>query len=299
MQTKDANGNGPDVGVLDSDRAIRTRIGVVVTCFNRRETTLRALRALRLAADPAVIDYHVYLVDDASPDGTGDAVRADFPEATVIEGNGSLYWNQGMRRSWQEALRHEPDYYLWLNDDLELLPQSIDHLLAFQKAQEASHGPRVISVGKTIDHVTGKPTYGGYRFKRRLSRLNYRLLEAGEESCDTMNGNCVLIPHRAVDEVGIHADQFSHGWGDVEYGLRAVKRGYRIAEDPEPVGHTSFNEAALDKISRLSWSNARFIFTHPKGLPAKEYLWLCRTHGGWIWPVNFVLRYLKILRWKA
>ena len=282
-----------------SGEAARTRIGVVVTCFNRRATTLQALTALRAAADSAMIDHHVYLVDDGSTDGTGDAVRAAFPEASVIQGDGSLFWNQGMRKSWQAALQDKPDYYLWLNDDLKLLPGSIDHVLALQKAQEALHGPKVITVGKTVDEATGRPTYGGYRFRRKLSRLNFRLLEPGEETCDSMNGNCVLIPARAADEVGIHAARFSHHWGDVEYGLRAVKKGYRIVEDPEPVGYTDYNSAADEKVSRLGFGNARFILTHPKGLPVREYLWLCRQHGGWIWPVNFVFRYLKILHWRA
>ncbi|HKX78538.1 MAG TPA: glycosyltransferase family 2 protein [Novosphingobium sp.] len=275
------------------------RIGILATCFNRRSVTLQALDALRAAVDPAAVRYHVYLVDDGSTDGTGDAVRAGYPEATVIQGDGSLFWNQGMRRSWQAAMADRPDYYLWLNDDLQLLPGSLDHLLAVQRREEALHGPRVITVGKTTDARTGETTYGGYRRKGRVSRLNFRLLEPGESECDTMNGNCVLIPGLAADEVGIHAERFSHGFGDIEYGLRAAKRGYRIVEDPEPVGHTDFNHAYLEKTSRLGPRNARFILTHPKGLPPGEVLWLCRQHGGWIWPANFVLRYLKILSWKA
>jgi GT2 family glycosyltransferase len=294
----DQNGAERATADMTEKETSAKRVSVLLTCFNRREMTLAALSSLRDAASPSSIKYHVHLVDDGSTDGTGNAVREAHPEATVIQGDGSLYWNQGMRRAWQDAIPRRPDYYLWLNDDLRLLPGSLDRLLAFQLTQELHHGPRVISIGKTIDEETGRSTYGGYRIKGHLSRLNYRLLEPGEESCDTMNGNCVLIPARAVDDIGIHAQIFSHGFGDVEYGMRAVKNGYRLAESPVPVGYTSYNTAWLEKTSRLTRRNARFIFTHPKGLPLREWYYMCRTHGGWLWPANFVLRYLKMFAWK-
>jgi len=276
------------------------KIAVLVTCFNRRDVTVRGLVALRAAAvavdDAVSVDYSVYLVDDGSTDGTGEPVAVDFAEVYLIKGSGSLFWNGGMRTAWVTAIPDAPDYYLWWNDDIEFLPHTIVNLLASQHAKEAEHGPKVISVGKVLDPDSDAVTYGGYRIARGLSRLRFVRVPNERQPCDTMNGNCVLIPARAVKEVGIHSEHFTHGSGDVDYGLRACKAGYLLFQTPFPVGYTAFNEAFHANTSRLTSKNWRFIFSDPKGLPVREWMHFCRAHAGPLWPINFLVRYLKIMR---
>lgn len=269
-------------------------IAVLATCFNRRDVTVRGLQSLRAAA--LGLDYHVYLMDDGSTDGTGQAIREAFPEVSVYQGDGSLYWNGGMRAAWRQALESGADYYLLWNDDLDLLPGSLTKLMELQQQQEAINGPKVISVGKVTDPETGAVTYGGYVRAPGFSRLKFSRADGPEDACVTMNGNCVLIPSRAVDDVGILSEHYTHDTGDIDYGLRASKAGYRIIQSAFSVGRTPFNDAFLKNMSRLTWSNRNFILKHPKGIPVKEWMHFCRTHGGWMWPVNFFGRYLKIIR---
>ena len=285
-----------DTGVA-KDKLLAPRIAVLATSFNRAEVTLRGLTAMRTAA--AGVEYRVWLVDDGSTDRTGEAVRAGFPEVTVLNGDGSLFWNGGMRLAWQAAQSYRPDYYLWWNDDLELLPNSVALLLNLQRAEEVLYGPRVIAVGKVIDPETHFVTYGGYVRVPGLSRLRFARVSDDGVSCATMNGNLVLIPARAVDEIGILSEHYRHGTGDIDYGLRASQTGYRILQSAFPVGYTAFNIQYHEKISRLTWSNRDFIFRNPKGIPIKEWLYFCRMHGGRMWPINFVGRYLKIVRYSV
>ena len=111
-----------------------------------------------------------------------------------------------------------------------------------------------------------------------------------------MNGNCVLIPARAVEEVGILDARFRHHTGDIDYGLRARNAGYLLFQTPNAVGRTEYNAAAHAKVAQLTPTNWRFILRHPKGLRPDEWLHFCRRHGGWLWPVNFLARYFKIMR---
>ena len=78
------------------------KIAVLMTCHNRKESTLRCLRGL-----PSDLD--VFLVDDASTDGTSDAVREVSRaerdgRVEVREGNGSLYWAWGMALAWRASV---------------------------------------------------------------------------------------------------------------------------------------------------------------------------------------------------
>lgn len=263
-----------------------------MTCHNRVATTLRAIDAIGRAGSRAGVRLTIFLTDDGSSDGTATRVRADFPEVRIIAGDGSLYWNRGMLAAWRAAREVAPDFYLWLNDDLEVRENALaDALACFGTDEQA----RRIVVGKTLDPETGKVTYGVYARETGLSRLRFRRLRAGETTGVTMNGNFVLIPARAADELGMNDPVFTHASGDVDYGLRASRRGYAIVECPQAVGEQSRNEAYATRTSRMTLREARGVMTHPKGVPWREWLHFTRAHSGALWPVNFVYRYLKML----
>jgi len=276
----------PDETSYD-DTARAPRVAAILTCFNRRALTLASLAAITESAALAGVELAIYIVDDGSRDGTADAVRAAFPHAHVIMGTGSLYWNQGMRLAWSTARADDPDFYLMLNDDLAVRPAALGGALATWRA--AGDGPVV--VGKTVDPDSGAVSYGGYCRASRHSRLSYRHLHAGETECDTMTGNFVLIPRAVVAAIGILDAHYSHGWGDIDYGLRVRRAGFRIVEHAEPVGTQALNEAFRRASTMLTLKTLRFTLTHPKGVPAREWLYFCRQHAGPRWPLNFVVRY--------
>src|SRR5207302_2516035 len=60
--------------------------------LNRGELTLACLRSL-FEQRRAGIELHAYVVDDASSDGTPDAIKSEFPFVDLISGNGQLFWN--------------------------------------------------------------------------------------------------------------------------------------------------------------------------------------------------------------
>jgi GT2 family glycosyltransferase len=276
----------------------KPRLSILITCFNRKDTTLKCLASLRDACAEA-LDYKVFIVDDGSSDGTSDSIARLYPEAKLGRGPGNLYWNRGMRRAWSEALSTPTDYYLWLNDDLAPLPGSLSALVRYSLENAPRFRDKLIVVGRAVSAETGKTTYGGYKRRDGFSRLRFRHLNEDEVLCDTMNGNCVLIPSGATADIGINDERFSHAFGDVDYGLRAVRAGYTILQMPQPVGQQPFNEKYKQSISRMTLRNARFLLTHPKGIPMREWFAFCRSNGGPLWPVNFGLRYFKMLVGKG
>ncbi|RWX76939.1 glycosyltransferase family 2 protein [Neorhizobium lilium] len=270
-------------------------IAILITCFNRRETTLSCLASIESAISGSA-DYKVVIVDDGSSDGTADAVRAAYPDAVVAIGSGNLYWNGGMRMAWQNALQLHADFYLWLNDDTILRPGAIRDMLS---KYDQENFAKTIVVGCTVDPETKQTTYGGYRRSTGLSRLRLRRLWSNEQYCDTMNGNCVLFPKTTTDDIGINSHKFTHAFGDNDYGLRAIRAGYRIVELKDAVAEQTHNAEFVKSTSTLTYANWRKILLHPKGVPVVEWWAFCREHGGPIWPVNFFWRYIKMLRLRA
>lgn len=107
----------------------KMQIAVLMTCHNRREITLRCLESLYAQKLPNGVSFNIFLVDDGCTDGTGAAVKAAYPDINVIQGTGDLFWCNGMRLAWDHAAKEDPDYYLWLNDDVVLYEDAIPRLL--------------------------------------------------------------------------------------------------------------------------------------------------------------------------
>ena len=258
-----------------------TTVAIVMTCHNRRDTTLRCLSALR-AQEGAHAALSLFVTDDGSTDGTSEAIREVWPEATIIRGTGSLYWAAGMALAERSAVRHRPDYLLWLNDDTLLDPDAVGRLLAASRDEPAS-----IVVGATVDPETAKGTYGGRtRIDYHPQRLARLPLADHVQRADTFNGNVVLVPWKARVTVGPIDGAFPHAYADDDYGLRATAKGVPIVQAPGAVGTCPRNPAkpsplggAVDRWQRLQ---------SPTGLPWRAQSRYLRRHGDWRWPVLLI-----------
>ena len=113
----------------------------------------------------------MFVLDDASTDGTAEAVAQHHPDVRLLRGDGHQYWNGGMRRALDQAMAGDYDYYLWMNDDTTLVDDGVLALLlqTEQQLRERGHDP-VIVAGTTRHPETGELTYGGHvRLSRRSS----------------------------------------------------------------------------------------------------------------------------------
>lgn len=276
------------------------RVAVIMACFNRREKTLSCLRSLFAAAGGQEgLRLTVYLSDDASPDGTAEAVARQFPAVVVLHGSGSQYWCGGMRQAMAAAIASGPsDYYLWLNDDVLLFPESLRTLLHTADSEGRRLGEAPIVVGATRDPVSGKTSYGGRTQSRPLRPLYLDMVEPGDvpRRCTTMNGNCVLLPRSAVDRLGNLDPAFVHGLADWDYGLRATRAGVPIFLSPGHVGSCAVNPGpgaarAAPASPRAAWRDA----VGPKAFPVGAWKEYTRRYGGPLWFFYWLRPYLVAL----
>ena len=274
------------------------RLCVLLTCFNRKALTLACLRALAASTGLDGVQLSAVLVDDASTDGTTEAVRAEFPWVTVVVGDGDLFWCRGMHLAFESAMRTGYDSYLWLNDDTMLQANSVSRLLACQQALCSDRASPIIVVGSTVDALTGQPTYGGERRPSRFRPLHVLPIHpvAVPQRCDSMAGNIVLIKSDAALRVGNLDAVFEHAMGDTDYALRAVKLGVELWMAEGIHGTCSHNttlntwrDSTLTLRERLAQLFSR------KGVPWRSWLALTRRHAGALWPVYFVSPYFKVV----
>ncbi len=267
-----------------------TQIATLLTCYNRREKTLECLRSLYAQKMSDGVDLNVFLVDDGCTDGTSEAVRRQFPEVKILEGNGCLYWGGGMRMAWAGAMKGDYDFYLWLNDDTVLLEEALDVLLATSKQIRKKEGWEGIIVGSCRNPKTGEHTYGG------LLRDNLPVEPTDcPQTCERMNGNIVLIPCAVSKIVGNISPEFAHTSGDNDYGLRAIKAGFKLWIAPGYQGLCAKNNLTPWADPKLPL-HERWRYLHsPKGQPPYEIYVYARRHSGFFWPMDLVKLYLRVL----
>lgn len=270
-----------------------------MTCHDRRDKTVACLRSLVGEQMGDAVSIRVFLVDDGSADGTGDAVRAEFPDVELIPGTGSLFWNGGMRLAYERARAALPDFMLWLNDDVQLGAGVVGRMIEVWHERWSVRGRASIIVGSTRDAVTGELTYGGVRRTTWWQRFRFVNVVPGTQAlpCDTFHGNCVLVPRAAYDVLGNLDAGFVHAMGDTDYGLRAVRAGFDLWVMPGYAGTCSHEHAPLQSFVAGDPGFARRwarMMSH-KGLPWRQWLLLTHRHGGPFWFVAFLSPYAKLL----
>jgi GT2 family glycosyltransferase len=277
-----------------------TSIGVLITCFNRRDLTLRCLESVakqELGGRNVVVTPVV--VDDGSSDGTAEAISSEFPFAELIRGDGTLFWSGGMQKAWNHiAQRGGTDFVLWLNNDTVLERNAIAVLMATHDQVSEHHKPAIV-VGSACHPETGKLTYGGLTKASRWRPLAFAQIQPSQEAinCATMCGNCVLVPWRAFVDLGGIDGNFIHSMGDLDFGLRAVAGGYRIWVAPgflsQCINDNVVSGTWLDP--ELPLSTRLMKLRGPKGLPSKAWSTFARRHARIIWPFYSAMPYVKVL----
>ena len=210
------------------------RVLVIVLCHNGVELTLACLESLRR------VEYEradVLIVDNASTDGTPEAVRARFPEVTVVEAGANLGFAAGNNVGLRYALDHGYDYAMLLNNDTEVAPDFLQSLMAAAEADPAvgMAGPLIFyhdqpdilwSAGGAIDWRRGASRMLG------LNEQNDQEDHTSRE-VDFVSGCALLVKRTALEQVGLIDERFYMYYEETEWCVRAARAGYRVIVVPQ------------------------------------------------------------------
>ncbi len=269
------------------------KIFAVMAVHNRVKLTLRCLESLRALDRPADVEVIPVVIDDGSTDGTSEQVAEHFPETILLHGDGSLFWGPAMHLGITEAVKRDADFVWWLNDDMLL---DRDCLVRLLEAHEKL-GDGAIIVG-CVYGPEGEWLYGGYRvtplFKFRPVHPDAQEQELFD--VDSMNGNCVFVPRRILDELPQpDPEVFIQCGADIEYALRARKHGFRVVVAararalgiPNP-NKTYWRQPGVGFLDR--WR----AFTSRRGWYPPMHWNICAKYGGLLGPLWFLRTYASM-----
>jgi GT2 family glycosyltransferase len=253
-------------------------VSIVVVSYEARDRLLACLAAV---ASRVTLPHELIVVDNASRDGSADAVRARFPAATLIANAD----NVGFSRANNQGLRiARAEYVLVLNGDAEVGAGAVEAMAAIldARADVGIVGPRTRYPDGRIQ-VSSGPMLGPVsewrqrRLVRGVKRGEPRALArakaqaAVEHEPAWVSGSCLLARRRAVEAVGLFDEAFFLYEEDVDLCVRVRRAGWRILFTPraEVVHHLGASMAEAAERSALEYhrSHLRFYARHLGPVP--------------------------------
>lgn len=266
-----------------------SRVAAIVVSWNTRDELLRALASLR-RDDPAL---EIVVVDNASSDGSAAAVRAAYPDVTLIE-NAE---NVGFGRAANQALnKTTAPYVLLLNSDAELTAGALAAMARVleTRPEVAIVGPRTRFADGSIQLSWGsRPGLLSEWSQRRLVKalearepgaLNHaEALASREHEPDWLSASTWLARREALLAAGLFDEGFFLYWEDVDLCLRLRAAGWRLVFTPSAeVVHrqgASKERSGGRALAEYHRSHLRFYRKH-NGVLGVAALWLAQRLRG-------------------
>jgi GT2 family glycosyltransferase len=208
-------------------------IAVVVVNWNRRDDVLRCLASLA-ASRGARAD--VIVVDNASTDGSADALEAAFPDARVIRNQRNDGFAEGNNIALRVVLERDYRYVMLLNNDTVVAPDALSRLRDALENNAAlgavspamcylSAPDTVWSAGGQINWRTGAVTSAWQDVPRAT-------LPAHPYLVDHVSGCCMLLRAEVIARAGLLDPRFFMYFEETEWCARIARCGYGIAVEP-------------------------------------------------------------------
>jgi N-acetylglucosaminyl-diphospho-decaprenol L-rhamnosyltransferase len=223
-------------------RSAPPHVEIVIVAFRGLDLLRRCLQSIRESPSlrgPVL----THVVDNASGDGTADAIEREFPEVIIHRQRG----NHGFSVANNVALRLvRSPYVLVLNPDTELRPGLLDHLIAELEAapQVGVIGCRLERLDGSFDHAAKRsfPTPLGaldhfsraWRSPSRAGTPAYHaptVPERGTGDVDAVNGAFMLIRREALQQTGLFDEHYWMYAEDLDWCRRFRQAGWTVRYD--------------------------------------------------------------------
>lgn len=260
---------------------VAPRLSIIIVSYNTRELTLACLQSV--LRETSSVSYELLVVDNASTDGSAEAIRTAFPPERYPQIRlFSLTENLGFAAANNLAARDARGHYiLLLNPDTVVLDRALEKLAAFADAepQWGVYGGSTVFADGTLNPTAGwmKPTVwsmfsialGLARLFRRSRIFNWESLQGwswdAPRRVDIVTGCLLMMRREDWQRLGGFDEQYFMYGEDADLCLRAAEAGLPAVLYPEAriVHHGGASEPVRsDKLVRLFRAKTQLFRAH-------------------------------------
>lgn len=236
-------------------------VAVVIT-WNSRADTLACLAALA-RSEPMIPD--VIVVDNASRDGSVDAIRAAFPWVEIIANPRNLHFARGANRGLRRALADGADYVWVLNPDAAVTPGALAEMLRVMESDPALGivGARLVQPAPHPHSRAGERVTVGGRCDLRTGAISEPPAPSAPTrdrlAVDYVWGCAMLIRAATLRQVGGFDERFTAYFEDADLCLRAraAAPAWQTATALRAVVVHTGSQAANRRFAQQMWLRGR------------------------------------------
>lgn len=239
------------------------RLAVVILNYNRADLLADCLRSIY--QHPTRCEVTVWVVDNASSDGSAALVRDEFPQARLIvspRNGGYAYGNNlairaimgidgplaGEDAAGRSTRPAQADYVMLLNNDTVVPTGAFDGLVDFLEAHQdvGIVGPKLVLPDGSLDLACRRsfptPEVAFYRMtglatlfprSQRFGRYNMTYLDPDTQcDVDAVVGACMLLRAAVIHEAGLLDEAFFMYGEDLDWAYRIKSYGWRVVYYP-------------------------------------------------------------------
>ncbi len=223
-------------------------LAVVIVSWNVRDLLAACLRSLFADLDLSGLEAQVWVVDNASTDGTPEMVAETFPAVHLIASQENLGFAAGnnlalkaILRNSQFAIRNSPPVWL-LNPDTEVQPGATVALVDFMERT-----PQAAVAGAKLLYADGSLQQSAFRFPGLVQlvfeffplpprfydtslngRYPRRLYEGDSPfPVDHPLGAAMMVRREAIEQVGLLDEDFWMYCEEIDWCWRLRKAGWQ------------------------------------------------------------------------
>lgn len=231
-------------------------VALVVPVYNSKEHTGELLESVKRVSYP---NYRVIVIDDGSTDGTGEMIGQEYPEVILLKGDGNLWSSGAINMGIARAIEMDFKYTLIIDNDIVVDREFISALV-----DTAEANPGSIIVPKVYQYHDPKMIEAaGYHTRK----LGLETLPTGEGEIDQGQYDSqrdipcamtmMLVNTALFQDLGMFdAENLPLYGADMDFTLRAHKKGYRIIYEPRSMlwhkRHTSVRRETPETTSLFS-----------------------------------------------
>lgn len=220
-------------------------VTIIIVSFNTRKELEACLASL--AAAPPSAPHRMVVVDNASSDGTAEAVRRNWPGVRLLASDRNLGFAAGNNLAIRQA---DSEFVLLLNSDTVVRAGAVDTLV---RALESD--PGAVAAGPRLVDGEGRPeiSFGrmmgplnelrqkalGWLYDRRVPAAvaRVRRLTSRPQRPDWVSGACLLVRRADALAAGLLDERYFLYAEDVDFcaALRALGRDILFVPQAEVV----------------------------------------------------------------
>ncbi|MDY6266015.1 MAG: polyprenol monophosphomannose synthase [Prevotella sp.] len=200
---------------------------VIIPTYNEKENVEKIIRAVLGLAKP----FHILIIDDGSPDGTGNIVKGlmanEFAgRLFIIERSGKLGLGTAYITGFKWALEHKYDYIFEMDADFSHNPNDLPRLYAatHDEGNDVAIGSRYLTGVNVVNWPMGRVlmSYFASRYVNFVTGIPVRDTTAG----------FVCYKRRVLETINLDDIRFKGYAFQIEMKFTAYKIGFKIKEVP-------------------------------------------------------------------